>query len=471
MADSYLTRTPNSAVTLGTKATISFWVKRSGLDSGTSFYGILSSNGGWNDGTGFAIGWREDMLIWYNLKDGSGYRTYPANLRKFRDTSAWYHIVYQIDTTQASLQDRVTLYVNGEDQGDMTTNAAGGISAAMPAQNATLYQFFDNGDQHQIGRGGSAGSTYFDGYLSHFAYVDGSVVALTSFGQTDSTSGEWKFKTPSGITWGNNGFHLKFENSGNLGLDSSGGGNNFTTNGSLKQSISTPTNTYTTLNNLSNAMAGDYTIGNTTVQSQNASDTSAPAYANYGVSKGKWYWEVKCAAVSQGTWTYANIGITALLRHSNAQTYNQLGAKAEDFSYYAYNGNIMNNDTGNTGDAYGNSYTLNDIIGVALDLDNNKLYFHKNGTYQNSGVPTSGSTGTGAVSITDPDDLGDGVYYPAVGDYHYVPRYTFQMNFGEGRFGTTAVSSAGSNSGDGIFEYDVPSGYYALNTKNINTYG
>ena len=131
------------------------------------------------------------------------------------------------------------------------------------------------------------------------------------------------------------------------------------------------------LNNLSNAMAGDYTIANTTVQTQTSANTSAPAYANYGVNKGKWYWEVKCAAVNTGSWTYSNIGVTALLRNSNAQTYNQLGAKPEDYGYYAYNGHIMNNDTGNTGDAYGNTYTLNDIIGVALDLDNNKLYFHK----------------------------------------------------------------------------------------------
>ena len=96
MANSYLTYTPNSAVTLGTKATISFWVKRSKTDSSNTFQGILASNGGWNDGTGFAIGWYADELYWYNLKDGNGYRTYPANLRKFRDTSAWYHILYQI---------------------------------------------------------------------------------------------------------------------------------------------------------------------------------------------------------------------------------------------------------------------------------------------------------------------------------------------------------------------------------------
>ena len=59
----------------------------------------------------------------------------------------------------------------------------------------------------------------------------------------------------------------------------------------------------------------------------------------------------------------------------------------------------MNGNKGhdNTDSSYGNTYTTNDIIGVALDLDNNKIYFSKNGTFQNSGVPTSGSTGTGAA--------------------------------------------------------------------------
>ena len=79
----------------------------------------------------------------------------------FRDTSAWYHILYQIDTTQSAVQDRITLYVNGEDQGDFATNTGRGISYAVPAQNAAPYQFFDNGDEHTIGRWGSAGSGTF----------------------------------------------------------------------------------------------------------------------------------------------------------------------------------------------------------------------------------------------------------------------------------------------------------------------
>tara|TARA_R100001510_G_scaffold5860_2_gene4637 strand:- start:265 stop:1641 length:1377 start_codon:yes stop_codon:yes gene_type:complete len=458
MANSYLTKTFGTP-TDTKKYTMSVWVKRSKLGVQQS---IARSTNGNDDSHVFTFN-SDDSLRWDEYGSSSTIGTLKTT-RKFRDTAGWYHVVLWYDSANSTAGDRMRMWINGVEETAFATDTNPSVNAASAFNKAS--------QPINIGRTSyGSGGNYFEGYLSHMAFVDGLNVAHTTFGQTDSTSGIWKFKPPTGVTWGTNGFHLKFENSGNLGLDSSSNASNWTVQGNLKQSISTPSNVLTSLNNLSNAMAGDYTIGNTTVQSQNASDTSAPAYANYGVRKGKWYWEVKCAAVSTGSWTYSNIGITALLRHTNAQQYNQLGAKPEDYGYYSYNGHIMNNDTGNTGDSYGNTYTLNDIIGVALDLDNNKLYFHKNGTYQNSGVPTSGSTGTGAVSITDPDGLGDGVYFPAVGDYHYAPRYTFQMNFGEGRFGTTAVSSAGSNGNGSIFEYDVPSGYYALNTKNINTYG
>jgi hypothetical protein len=144
-----------------------------------------------------------------------------------------------------------------------------------------------------------------------------------------------------------------------------------------------------------------------------------------------------------------------------------LGTNANDYGYYV-NGNYYNN---NTGTAYGTTYTTGDIIGVALDLDNNKLYFSKNGTWQNSGDPESGATGTGAISITNPTSTTNGAYFPSICDGSSSANATFKTNFGNGYFGTTAVASAGLNGNGAIFEFDCPSGYYALNTKNINTYG
>jgi hypothetical protein len=126
---------------------------------------------------------------------------------------------------------------------------------------------------------------------------------------------------------------------------------------------------------------------------------------------------------------------------------------------YGWDGDKRNNGS-NT--SYGSSFSQNDIIGVAVDMDNKYIYFHKNGTYQNSGDPTSGATGTGGLALT-----GDEYYFIGSG-YHNGANSTFASNFGNGYFGTTAVSSAGTNAGVGTFEYDVPSGYKALCTKNIN---
>jgi hypothetical protein len=133
--------------------------------------------------------------------------------------------------------------------------------------------------------------------------------------------------------------------------------------------------------------------------------------------------------------------------------------QSRGYCYHAQTGNQGNN---NSTSSYGNSWTTNDIVGVAMDLDNSKLYFSKNGTWQNSGVPTSGSTGTGAISIAS-----GYTYLPTFSQY-YGSEF-FSLNFGNGSFKGTAVSSAGTNaSGNGIFEYDVPTGYTALSTKGLN---
>ena len=129
------------------------------------------------------------------------------------------------------------------------------------------------------------------------------------------------------------------------------------------------------------------------------------------------------------------------------------------------NKKINNSDT-----SYGNSYTLNDIIGVAMDLDNNKLYFSKNGVWQNSGDPTSGSTGKGAIPLTASANTGLGNYFASVAYVSGSYNATFQANFGNGFFGTSAVAdnSTATASTPGTFNYDVPAGYQPLTTKGLN---
>jgi len=444
MANSYLNRTPSSTGNRRT-FTVSVWLKRSRIGSPESH--ITNINTG-NNPYGRILFKTDDTL---KIDDYEGSQdTNIVTNRVFRDTNAWYHIVVAYDTTQSTASDRIKIYVNGVQETSFST-------ATYPGQN------FDT-EYNKASAGmeiGKFSSNYFEGYMSHFALVDGAALAPTVFGETDSTSGIWKFKSPSGVTWGTNGVHLKFENSGNLGLDSSGQTNNYTVNGNLKQAIDTPSNNHATWNALDNYFQGGTgSNGNNTWQTNNSQYSYRPA--TLGVSSGKWYWEVKYVAKSGGN-DYPQIGITSTQTAVNKG----VGDNANDWGYYQSNATskLRNN---NSGTNWGTSYTVGDIIGVALDCTNSKLYFSKNGVWQESGDPSAGSNG---ISITAPASTPLGRYFPSFTYYDGSYNGTFSANFGNGFFGTTAISSAGSNGNGSLFEYDVPTGYYALNTKNINTYG
>jgi hypothetical protein len=436
-----------STPTLGTKSTISMWIKRSDIGSDGSIFSTYTDS---NNRADIRFNSVDKFSFYENI--GGSQQYYVATNRLFRDSSAFYHLVCQFDTTQSTASDRIKLWVNGSQETSFS-------NTAYPTQNQVLR--LGSALAHTIGDN-SNNTDQFEGYISHIAYVDGSVVAPTTFGETDSTSGIWKFKSPSGVTWGTNGFHLKFENSGALGTDSSGNSNTFTVNGNLKQALDTPSNVYATLNPLDNYFANStFTNGNNTIATNSSYYTFNTS--TLGVSSGKWYCEVKVIS----TVPSANQNMIGISNTTSTSTTNNLGAGAYSWGYHG-NGTVYNNGSASS---YGSTYTTNDIIGIALDLDNNKLYFSKNGVYQNSGVPTSGSTGTGALSVTSTSSNGTGNYFIACGDYDNAGGCTLGANFGNGFFGTTAITSAGSNGNGSLFEYDVPSGYYALNTKNINTYG
>ena len=445
MANSYLTHT-TSTPTNDKIMTFSFWIKK-GLEQEPIMSRHIDAS---------------NRFQFYNLDSSAGLQLYQQvsgsvemNLthdRQLRDFSAWYHYVIAIDTTQATAADRVKIYINGE-------LLSGYSTATYPAQNADIL-FNGSSVVQEIGR--TNGNDYYNGYMAHFAFVDGTALAPTVFGETDSTSGIWKFKSPSGVTWGTNGFHLKFENSGALGTDSSGQTNNFTVNGDLKQALDTPSNVYATWNPLNNYYSqSTFANGNTKVtmgSSQYTYNTST-----LGMTTGKWYAEFKQG--SGGSDSMYGISSTQA-----TSTSAELGNYPNDYGYYQADGKIWSNNS-YVVNPYGATWSAGDIIGVAVDLDNNKLYFSKNGTWQNSGDPTSGSTGTGAVSITAPASTSLGAYFFGFSDYWGAGSSSTEANFGNGFFGTTAITSAGSNGNGSLFEYDVPSGYYALNTKNLNTYG
>jgi len=441
MANSGLSRTAVD----GNRQTFthSFWVKRSKVGAESClFYSRINSN------NHFLIRFTgSDQLELVNRVSGNNNYFVTTN-RKFRDVSAWYHILVQVDTTQSTSGDRIKFYVNGVQETSFATQTIGSQNDDLSTNynTATLY----------FGQEYTSGSNFFEGYMSHVALVDGAVSAPTVFGETDSTSGIWKFKSPTGVTWGNNGVHLKFENSGNLGLDSSGETHNYTVNGDLKQALDTPSNVHATWNPLL-PDAQTLSNGNNTFTNGSGANWRVTG-STLGASSGKWYCEIKITELGGGS----QVGVMNL-NQLPASLATDLGSAAWSWSYY-HTGNKRHS---NSSTSYGASYTTGDIIGIAMDLDNNKLYFHKNGTYQDSGDPTSGSTGTGSAFDLD----AGGVYAFGTCSNDAGTNPIQDVNFGNGFFGTTAITSAGSNGNGSLFEYNVPSGYYALNTKNINTYG
>jgi len=461
MASTYLTRTNTGTVTNSQKFTFSAWVKRSKISSGqnTLFAGYV--NGTNNDLLYIPSG---DTLGFWGAISGSQSVYYETN-RVFRDTNAWYHIVLAVDTTQATASDRVKIYVNGVQETSFSSSTA-------PAQNVE-FRLAKASNPQEIGSQNTTNN--WDGLMSHIHFIDGTQYQASDFGETDATTGIWKPKTAPSVTYGTNGFFLKFENSGSMGTDSSPNGNNFIVNGNLTQTVDTPTNVFATFNPLWRARVNTIDLptymsnGNTTFNSQGDDTRLAYFASTLGVTSGKYYWEVKSESGSGG-----GLGVcyNNMQSNTNAQFWdnaNLLGCAIK------VDGNYFNGKSGENAGALGVTYSEDDIYGFALDMDNYALYAHINGTYVNSGVPTSGASRTGSLLNLLASGLaylnsGEPVF-PFFADLSAGSHAELKVNFGNGYFGTTPVASAGSNGNGAIFEFDCPTGYYALNTKNINTYG
>jgi hypothetical protein len=445
MASTYLSRTISSAGS-GTTFTISCWFKRSQVSTDQYLFSSRDTGVSGSSVDQIFISNTDSLIIeGYN---GSAYTYRKVLNRKFRDTSAWYHLVIAFDTSNSTADDRIKIYINGVRETSFSTST-------NPSSSFNTY-WLDTTDPFVVGSDvRSLGSTCFNGLISHLHFSDGYALAPTVFGSTDATTGEWKINTSPSFTLGTNGFTILKD--GNTITDQSSNSNNFTLGGgTLTKTEDNPSNVFATFNPLAKLYNGTYTFtnGNTTCEVNVRRGT----HSTLGASSGKFYWETKL--ISNNNTNNNATGISA--KHSTAGN-DGTGEAAEEYVYKSDGQKTSNN----TSSSYGNSYTNGDIIGVAMDLDNNKLYFSKNGTWQNSGVPTSGSTGTGAISITAPASTTDNFYVANAGNENDTAKWS--ANFGNGYFGTTAVSSAGTNaSGNGIFEYDVPTGYTALSTKGLN---
>ena len=474
MPNSYLSRTYSGAGNRKT-FTISAWIKRSGIhsDAGTGQQDIIACSTASN--TFFAVYFasNDDSLVVYEAESGTTkmYIDFANNQNtKLRDSTAWYHIVVAVDTTQGTASNRLKLWVNNVLQTPS--------NSTYPTQNYD--SLFNTAIRHDVGAQGSgfsAGTGAFDGYMSHVVVVDGTALTPSSFGETDSSSGIWVFKSPSGLTFGTNGFHLKFENAGALGTDSSGNNHTFTVNGNLKQSVDTPTISYVTMMKFDYGQQG--TTANANASTGNLTVTGTGAnwkgmYGAFGVDTGKWYYEAKMNGTTSGSLGYAMGWVDPAFN-----TDDDINSGTPSHKFYARQGTIFYANNSGTSNYFG-ATSDGDIYMTAIDLDNNKIWFGLNGTWQNSGGSGSNTTTYSSTTLNPsyPDATGvvvedggykAGVYAPCA--FCYGTGASINFNFGTGLFGTTAITSAGSNGNGSLFEYDVPSGFYALNTKNINTYG
>tara|TARA_Y100001973_G_scaffold28471_1_gene42887 strand:- start:384 stop:1799 length:1416 start_codon:yes stop_codon:yes gene_type:complete len=442
----YLSRTttsPNS----DKKYTFSCWIKRSGL--GKQY--IIADYGSSSNYSEFGFN-SNDQLFAFQQDGGSTAFEVVTN-RVFRDLSAWYHILYVFDSAQSTDTNRLKFFINGVQETSMSgTN--------YPNLNLDT-RLNGNGRTYCIGQSGN-NSNYFSGYLTEIVGLDNQALDPTSFGTFDNDSPNiWKPIDVSGLTFGNNGFHLDFENASSLGADVSGNSNNFTVNNltSVDQSTDTCTNNFCTPNPLHPPRNGSVTFSEGNLKTVFTSYEQSPN-GTIGAGAGKWYYEMKMSGTHarfgwceshcpQGD-TDSNDTFPAYAIYSNGSN-----------GLSVYKNVTARGVTANTGYT---SFSAGDTVGIAFDIDNGKFYAHLNGTYYNSGNPANG---TGAL-ITGITAQAGGLFLPYLNCGTSSSR-TFEWNFGSP---SHAISSGNADAnGFGNFEYAVPSGYFTLCTKNLAEFG
>jgi hypothetical protein len=430
--------------------TISAWIKKG--DTGTDR--ALIGQGGTSAGNPRGLIFVGSTLRFTSNTTGSFTEADVETNAKLRDHSAWYHLVVAVDTTQGTAANRIKLYINGEQQTSLAI-------ATYPDQNFEMN--WNNNVLHTVGRYPNNDAYHMDGYISEFYFIDGTQHTASDFGETND-NGVWIPKRFSG-SYGTNGFKLEFKNSGALGTDTSGNGNDFTVNNltATDQTTDTPTNNFCTMNPLDNFVQGStFSEGNcqvVTAVSPNTWNTGT-----FGVANGKWYYELKVTELGETEGTnYMNVGWASSMATTAQESMSFL---PYNYAYASDNGNVKSNNT--SGTTHGATYGT-DIIGVALDLENNTIAFSKNGLWADNSGNSDESNINGTISIQGASGTPTGFYFPSFGDNVQGDGMTAQLNFGNPPF---AISSGNSDAnGYGNFEYAVPSGYYALCTKNLAEYG
>jgi len=439
-ADSpFLSRTPAGAGNRKTW-TKSVWVKRAAPDVVQSIMGA-GTTADTNEFTDVYFG-SDNKLSYYMYTGGSVVASGFTN-RLFRDTSAWYHIVHAVDTTQSVAANRSKLYVNGEHITSFSSTNDYELNTDTHVNNTGL---------HLIGEY-QGGGNHFNGYMAQAVLIDGAALTPSSFGETSADTGVWVMKDDlSGLTFGTNGFKLEFKETGTgtaststIGADTSGEDNHWTSNNFAATDSAlpdTPVNNFCTLNPLSNH---EIVLSDGNLKGTGTGSNWDGVTSTFAVSSGKWYWEVKALNVSEGEAWIAGIHQTGhQLKNNGLQWYSG--------SYVGQTYGVQDSDkkvTTGTQSSFTSSIATGDIVQFRLNLDDNEL-----------SVSVDGVDKGKLYDITNLD------YSPAVNLYGTS---SVIMNFGQDSsfLGTETATSNADGNGHGTFHSAVPTDYLSLCTANL----
>ena len=440
-----------------TKITFSAWVKRCGLASGShqQLFSAYTSN----DRRAKVYITSDSLRVWE--KDSSGNEGYVTTTRLFRDINSWYHIVVAQDNTLATAADRIKIYINGVRETAVTW------VDSYPTQDSTTWILGHGKVMHGNGYyNGSYESQSLNGLMSAINVCYGNAYDASYFGSVDSTTGQWKINTSPSVTYGTQGYSIL--NNGNTITDQSDNSNNFSLGqGTLTDTKDCPSNVFATMNSLANTVAPvGLTQGNNTVAMTNSKGGILSTIACTG---GKYYAEMKIATAPQDFRFHWGILPKPISAADDPINGTNAGIMLSGFNAALYaGGGVINNFYGNaTG-----RFSGNPILGLAIDLESatKTIAISVNGAWI-TGSNTTDASFSNALKV-------DITSYVAAYDDWFIgcgsgnssgTTGVYNINFGNGTFGTSTVSSAGTaGSTPGTFEYDVPSGYEPLSTKGLN---
>ena len=453
--DSYQSRDPSeTGITI--KGNFSAWVKFATSNTEVALFGGFDSSGA-NDNDGYMVFKRTADG---NLQFEGGDNVYLETTALFRDTSAWYHIVLAIDSSNATANNKQRIYVNGAEitAFDTRNNLTNLQDLPMNSTAGNDDRFLVGCDEDTGGRG-----LFFTGYMADVYWIDNnSQMAASDFGEYND-NGVWIPKDGSDISFGDkNSFKMEYGSSGNLGLDSSGLGNSLGDNAGLaatNQTTDTPTNNFATLNPLMAGRSSTLSEGNLKVtgESDNTYDV-----ATFGSSM-KWYMEWKVDENFDGSGGGIRIG--AIHEDDVQVAFGSLGNTTA--KYYT------NSNDGKTQFGGGNNETTgltrattNDIIMCACDGAGAKIWWGINGTWLDYGSG-AGDPAAGNNAAPWTNAMKAGIWFPAT--VYSGTAASGTLNLGNPPIAIS--SSQADDNGYGNFEYDVPAGFYSLCTKNLAEYG